>query len=86
MVNMPQVSINVKTPNRLKKKIIADADVADKVREIEEKLEGRGRIILRTSGTEELVRVMIEGEDQDQIKKMGAELARVIEERICGLL
>ncbi len=86
MVNMPQVSINVKTPTRLKKKIIADADVADKVREIEEKLEGRGRIILRPSGTEELVRVMIEGEDQDQIKKMGAELARVIEERICGLL
>lgn len=86
MTNMPQVSINVKTPNRLKKKIIADADVAEKVKAIEEKLEGRGRIVLRPSGTEELVRVMLEGEDQDMIKKMGAELARVIEERICGLL
>jgi phosphoglucosamine mutase len=45
-------------------------------------LNGRGRILVRYSGTENLVRVMVEGEDDAQIRKIAAELRDVLKEEI----
>jgi phosphoglucosamine mutase len=49
------------------------------VKMTEEKLAGRGRVLLRPSGTEPVVRVMVEGEDKKQVKELAQELAAVVE-------
>ena len=59
------------------------AEVADACRALEEEFSGEGRVLIRPSGTEPLVRVMIEGKDRDYIEKKAAQLADLIE-KICG--
>jgi phosphoglucosamine mutase len=56
--------------------------VQDEINRLEEKLKGRGRLLVRYSGTENLARVMIEGEDQQELEKDARQLAAVIEEAI----
>lgn len=51
-----------------------------KIRELEAKFKDEGRVVIRPSGTEPLVRVMIEGKDQDQLQAEAESLARYIEE------
>jgi phosphoglucosamine mutase len=55
------------------------AQIAEAVRRVEEKFSGEGRVLIRPSGTEPLVRVMIEGKDKELIEKEAHELARLIE-------
>jgi phosphoglucosamine mutase len=50
--------------------------------QIEKKLEGKGRLLVRYSGTEPKVRVMIEGEDQKEIKALAEDLAGIIKEKL----
>jgi phosphoglucosamine mutase len=50
--------------------------------ELENELDGRGRLLLRYSGTENLARVMIEGEDQKDIDEKAESLANVIRENL----
>ena len=50
--------------------------------ELEKEFSGNGRVLIRASGTEPLVRVMIEGEDQEYITKKAKELADFIEEKL----
>ena len=45
-------------------------------------LMGDGRVLVRVSGTEPLVRVMLEGKDIEHIKKLGEDIARVVKERL----
>ncbi|MCD8520735.1 MAG: phosphoglucosamine mutase [Saccharospirillaceae bacterium] len=77
MIKMPQVMINVKRSR--------DADVMNlpeisrAILATEEKLAGRGRVLLRPSGTEPVVRVMVEGEDAAQVQVLAEELAAVVE-------
>jgi phosphoglucosamine mutase len=77
MNKLPQVMINVHMAKR------ADLDsneaVVRAVKMTEEKLAGRGRVLLRPSGTEPVVRVMVEGEDKKQVKELAQELAAVVE-------
>ena len=49
---------------------------------MEEEFAGNGRVLIRTSGTEPLVRVMIEGKDQEYITKKANDIAKLIEERL----
>jgi len=49
------------------------------VKATEEKLAGTGRVLLRPSGTEPVVRVMVEGEDRKQVKELAQELAKTVE-------
>jgi len=49
------------------------------VAQAESTLAGRGRVLLRPSGTEPVVRVMVEGEDRGLVKQLAQELARVVE-------
>ena len=75
-VRYPQVLVNVKVKE--KRPFDGVSDVAVLSREIEDELDGKGRLLLRYSGTENLARVMIEGEDQESIESQAKRLADVI--------
>ena len=74
----PQVLINVKVDNNKKKLCLEDKEIQEKITNIEKTLDGNGRVIIRASGTEPLIRVMLEGQDQTQISNMAQELAELI--------
>lgn len=82
MTSYPQVLVNAKVRNDLKNKYMEFEDIRAKVYAIESEFKGKGRVVIRPSGTESLVRVMIEGEDEDVLKKYAGELAKYIENRL----
>ena len=67
------------TPER-KREI--DEILKENIDRISEILKGRGRILVRASGTEPLVRVMLEGENYDEINALAQEMADLIKERL----
>ena len=73
----PQVLVNVRVAE--KRPFDQLQEVGEAASEIEKKLSGRGRLLLRYSGTEPLARIMIEGPDQDEIESYGHKLASLIE-------
>lgn len=80
MSKFPQTMINVKISQRvdpMQNKIVAEA-----VKDVENELAETGRVLLRASGTEPLIRVMIEGEDRVQVKTLTERLAKVVEENL----
>lgn len=82
MKRFPQVMINVKISPQGKGKVNSDADVQAKVQQVAKVLEGHGRIIVRESGTEPLVRVMLEGEDYSEIEQLANETAEVVKNNL----
>ena len=78
---LPQVLVNAEVPNDKKNIYIEDEEIATRIKEIEESMNGRGRVLIRPSGTEPLVRVMLEGENQDEIDKIAHDLAQLIERK-----
>jgi phosphoglucosamine mutase len=76
----PQVLVNVRVRERIPFELIDSVQTA--VAEVEELLSHKGRLLLRYSGTELLARVMIEGENQNQIEDYAARIARAIESEI----
>lgn len=79
---LPQVLKNAKVSNEKKHKYLEDEMIARMCRELEEEFHGEGRVLIRPSGTEPLVRVMIEGKDQQYITDRAVELVKIIEERL----
>ena len=79
---LPQVLVNVAVPNGKKALLATDEAVQRCKAEIEGALAGDGRILLRPSGTEPKVRVMLEGRELGEITEMAEKLAKVIEERL----
>lgn len=77
----PQVLVNAKINNDYKKTYMKDSEVAAAIREAEEKMAGGGRVLIRPSGTEPLVRVMLEGSDIEQIRVLAEDLAHLIENK-----
>ncbi len=75
----PQVLVNVKVENKNKLRYKDCAEVAEAVENLSKAYAGNGRILLRHSGTEPLVRIMIEGENQQAIEKDAHALAAIIE-------
>jgi phosphoglucosamine mutase len=73
MTRLPQVLVNVGVKER--KDIALMPKVVKKIDEIERILAGRGRVLVRYSGTELLARVMLEGEDEKQIRAMAQDIA-----------
>ena len=59
-----------------------DAEVRAAIEAAEKKMAGEGRVLIRPSGTEPLVRVMLEGSDTDKIENLAAEIAELIEARL----
>lgn len=78
----PQVLINVKVTPEGKQKYNNDEYIISAVQQAEMELSGEGRVLVRVSGTEPLVRVMLEGSDIDQITKLGNAIADVVKERL----
>ncbi|WP_097027252.1 phosphoglucosamine mutase [Clostridium peptidivorans] len=81
MKELPQVLVNAKIPNDKKDIYITDEEIASEIKNIEEKMEGNGRVLIRPSGTEPLVRVMLEGENQAEIDEIAHSLAALIEKK-----
>lgn len=77
MRKFPQVMINVRVNGH--QAVNEHADVQAAVAKIEASLDGHGRVLLRPSGTEPVVRVMVEGEDGEQVKMLCEELAETVE-------
>lgn len=79
---LPQVLINAKVTNEKKDKYLDDEVIKKMCQELEDEFKGEGRVLIRPSGTEPLVRVMIEGKDKEIITRRAKELVRVIEGRL----
>ena len=75
---LPQALVNAKVPNHKKDSFMEYPEIASAVKELEDKFAGEGRVLIRPSGTEPLVRVMIEGKDQRQIEEEAKKLADLI--------
>ncbi|HOM43600.1 MAG TPA: phosphoglucosamine mutase [Bacillota bacterium] len=82
MKELPQVLVNAKVKNENKDKYMKDEAIAEMIASLEKKLKGRGRVLIRPSGTEPLVRVMLEGANEAEIKEDAAALAKLIEEKL----
>ena len=81
MKELPQVLANATVPNNKKNVYLEDKEIQDEINRIEELLHGKGRVLIRPSGTEPLVRVMLEGENQTEIDELAHNLANMIEEK-----
>lgn len=80
MQKLPQVMINVPLTKRID---LSDHDIiADEIAKAEAKMEGNGRVLLRPSGTEPLVRVMVEGQQHDLVSELAKHLAAVVSKAV----
>jgi len=79
---LPQVLVNAKVREDRKKGYEDDRAIKQEIDILEKTMEGRGRVLIRASGTEPLVLVMIEGEDQDFITAQANRIANLIEYRL----
>lgn len=75
---LPQALVNAKVPNHKKESYMEYSEIAEAIEVLEAKFEGEGRVLIRPSGTEPLVRVMIEGKDQAVIEEEANKLADLI--------
>ena len=75
---LPQALVNAKVPNDKTESYMEYSDIAEAIAELEKKFAGEGRVLIRPSGTEPLVRVMIEGKDQKVIDEEAHKLAELI--------
>ena len=78
----PQVLINAKVSSDKKMTYTENKDINEAISKLEDEFKGRGRVLIRPSGTESLIRVMIEGENKAYIEKRAKELANLIEEKL----
>lgn len=81
MSELPQVLYNARVNNDMKSAYTTDMIIQSEIKKIEEKLDGNGRVLIRPSGTEPLVRVMLEGKDKNELEILAKNLAYLIEER-----
>lgn len=88
MKKFPQVMVNVKVSNEGKLKFCTDEEIQNVIEKINKEFvsidskENSGRIVVRVSGTEPLVRIMLEGEDLDKITSLANKVAQVVKERL----
>lgn len=78
----PQVMINVKVSNIGKVRYASDEEIKVAIKKAEDELKEDGRVLVRVSGTEPLVRVMLEGKDEKRIATLAEEIAEVVRERL----
>ena len=80
LVTYPQVLVNVRVRER--KDLSSVPAVTDAMKRVEARLAGNGRLLVRYSGTEPLLRIMLEGKDQQEIQGWAAEIAGVVKEAL----
>lgn len=77
---LPQALVNAKVANHKKEHYLEYPEIAEEIRKLTDQFAGEGRVLIRPSGTEPLVRVMIEGKDQAQIQHEAERLANLIQD------
>ena len=77
----PQVLVNAKVALDKKYLYKEDSEITKMIQEVEEKLKNEGRVLIRPSGTEPLVRVMLEGKNIDKITQYANDIAQIIEKK-----
>lgn len=78
----PQVLLNVRVSDFGKARFPRDEEIKNAIQSAEKELGNDGRVLVRVSGTEPLVRVMIEGKDENKINTLAQEIAEVVKERL----
>ena len=78
----PQVLVNAKVASDKKDDYANDDEIKQEIAKLEKEFSGNGRVLIRPSGTEPLVRVMIEGQDKEYIKTKAESLAKLIEKKL----
>lgn len=79
---LPQALVNARVPNDKKESFMEYDVIAKAVAELENEFAGKGRVLIRPSGTEPLVRVMIEGKNQAILEEKAKQLAKLIEDTV----
>lgn len=82
MTSYPQVLVNAKVQNHQKYNYMENPVICEEIRLLEENMSGKGRVLIRPSGTEALIRVMLEGENQQELDGMAHHLAQVMEKQL----
>jgi phosphoglucosamine mutase len=82
MDTYPQILLNAKVANNKKHGYLDNATIKEAIKEVEAFYDGAGRVLIRPSGTEPLVRVMIEGKDQSQLQGHAEQLVSLIEKEL----
>jgi len=82
MQTYPQVIVNAKVPNDRKANYESDAEVAAAIERVRAKFSENGRVVIRPSGTEPLIRVMIEGQDIEELTHEATTLAQIFESKL----
>lgn len=82
MTKYPQVLVNVNVTNDGKLRFYTDSDIHEQIEDVKKILGNNGRVLVRVSGTEPLVRVMLEGEDEALIKDLAETTAQLIKEKL----
>jgi phosphoglucosamine mutase len=80
MFKYPQVMINVPVERNARSLVSDDPRVADAVQSVEDALRDQGRVILRPSGTEPVVRVTVEGRERTEVEALAQQLAQIVQE------
>jgi phosphoglucosamine mutase len=81
LTKYPQVLLNVRVKKQ--KDVNKIPVIVSRIKQIKKKLGSSGRVLVRSSGTEPLIRIMVEGEDTKEIQKMAEDLARCVEKNFC---
>ncbi|MBE7092607.1 MAG: phosphoglucosamine mutase [Clostridiales bacterium] len=84
MKNLPQVLVNIKVDNEKKNLYKTDESILNEIKKADQALEGRGRTLIRASGTEPLIRVMLEGDNVEEIDGFALNIAKAIEKACDG--
>ena len=84
MTRYPQTVVNLKVTKEGKLAFFTDSEINAKIDEVKEALGKSGRILVRPSGTEPLIRIMVEGMDVSQIERLANEVAETITNRLAG--
>lgn len=82
MTQYPQVLVNARIKNENKNRYMEYPEIRSEIERIEKLLDGSGRVLIRPSGTEPLVRVMLEGKEEGQIRELATNLANLIQEKL----
>jgi len=84
MARYPQKLVNIRLGTKDPKAVMAAEAISTAVREVEQEMGQSGRVVLRPSGTEPLIRVMLEGSDAAQVERLTDQLAQVVEDYVAN--
>lgn len=79
---LPSTLKNARIKNEFKKTYRDDKEINEAIENVEKQLAGQGRVLIRPSGTEPLIRIMLEGSDQEYLERAASELVAIIESKL----